>query len=318
MAQHHHRHLRGQRARGQRADGIRDGWDGGERRRGNHQASRPSCFGCCSGCVAALAGGSSARRRRVPQVAAIQACAREAPQLSRRPTWPSTGSSCCRVEMTNTAVLPMPDLAWQMTSMPRMACGMHSCCTAQEGRRRGGAGGRMGGRARRLKKPTLACRLVVQEGRDSGDGRAAEAPGTVFPRRCHSCGRGSTHARRRTFRWVLKAAVLDGTQQLGLQQEVLKAAAVDAHIALLDLRRDKGSSGGVAARRPEAAGAERWGPQPPPGARQRPLQLPDSRAHAWPASRKPDCRRPHEPRHLTAPSAAFPASAAWASSSASS
>mmetsp|Transcript_9230 Transcript_9230/g.28717 ORF Transcript_9230/g.28717 Transcript_9230/m.28717 type:complete len:201 (-) Transcript_9230:207-809(-) len=42
----------------------------------------------------------------------------------------SLGSICCSVLSVNTAVLPMPDLAWQMTSMPRMACGMHSCCTA--------------------------------------------------------------------------------------------------------------------------------------------------------------------------------------------
>jgi len=45
------------------------------------------------------------------------------------PTCPSTGSICCRVASTNTAVLPIPDLAWQRMSMPRMACGMHSCCT---------------------------------------------------------------------------------------------------------------------------------------------------------------------------------------------
>ena len=36
-------------------------------------------------------------------------------------TCPSTGSSCCRVAITKTAVLPMPLLAWQMTSMPRIA-----------------------------------------------------------------------------------------------------------------------------------------------------------------------------------------------------
>ncbi len=39
------------------------------------------------------------------------------------------GSRRWRVERTNTAVLPIPDLAWQMMSMPRMACGMHSCWT---------------------------------------------------------------------------------------------------------------------------------------------------------------------------------------------
>ena len=36
-------------------------------------------------------------------------------------------SSCCSREMTNTAVFPIPDFAWQITSMPRIACGMHSC-----------------------------------------------------------------------------------------------------------------------------------------------------------------------------------------------
>jgi hypothetical protein len=35
---------------------------------------------------------------------------------------------------------------------------------------------------------------------------------------------------------VLEPAVLDGSQQLRLEQEVLEAAAVDAHVALLDLR----------------------------------------------------------------------------------
>lgn len=44
-------------------------------------------------------------------------------------TCPSTGSICCNVARTNTAVLPMPDLAWHRMSMPRMAWGMHSCWT---------------------------------------------------------------------------------------------------------------------------------------------------------------------------------------------
>ena len=47
-------------------------------------------------------------------------------------TCPATGSSCCRTESTKTAVLPIPDLAWHSTSIPRMACGMHWCCTAGE------------------------------------------------------------------------------------------------------------------------------------------------------------------------------------------
>mmetsp|Transcript_13210 Transcript_13210/g.55334 ORF Transcript_13210/g.55334 Transcript_13210/m.55334 type:complete len:234 (-) Transcript_13210:983-1684(-) len=48
-------------------------------------------------------------------------------------TLPALGSSCCSVDSVNTAVLPMPDLAWQMTSMPRIACGMHSCWTVRRG-----------------------------------------------------------------------------------------------------------------------------------------------------------------------------------------
>lgn len=48
---------------------------------------------------------------------------------SRPPTSPSTGSSCCKVARTKTAVLPIPDLAWQTMSIPRIAWGMHSCWT---------------------------------------------------------------------------------------------------------------------------------------------------------------------------------------------
>jgi len=51
-------------------------------------------------------------------------------QMMTAATWPGTGSSCCRTDSTNTAVLPMPDLAWHSTSIPRMAWGMHWCCTA--------------------------------------------------------------------------------------------------------------------------------------------------------------------------------------------
>lgn len=50
---------------------------------------------------------------------------------TRTETSPSTGSSWCSVARTNTAVLPIPDLAWQMMSMPSTACGMHSCCTSE-------------------------------------------------------------------------------------------------------------------------------------------------------------------------------------------
>ncbi len=51
-------------------------------------------------------------------------------QRTSAATCPAKGSICWRVERTNTAVFPIPDLAWQMTSIPRIACGMHSCCTA--------------------------------------------------------------------------------------------------------------------------------------------------------------------------------------------
>lgn len=37
----------------------------------------------------------------------------------------------CNVANTNTAVFPIPDLAWQIMSMPSTACGIHSCCTVQ-------------------------------------------------------------------------------------------------------------------------------------------------------------------------------------------
>lgn len=50
----------------------------------------------------------------------------------RPPTCPLTGSICCRVASTKTAVLPIPDLAWHRTSMPRMAWGIHSCWTEGE------------------------------------------------------------------------------------------------------------------------------------------------------------------------------------------
>jgi hypothetical protein len=39
-----------------------------------------------------------------------------------------------------------------------------------------------------------------------------------------------------TLRRMLKTAILDGTQQLWLQQEILEARSVDAHVSLLDLR----------------------------------------------------------------------------------
>jgi hypothetical protein len=51
-------------------------------------------------------------------------------QTTSAPTSPALGSNCCRIVKTKTAVFPMPDLAWHKMSIPRMACGMHSCCTA--------------------------------------------------------------------------------------------------------------------------------------------------------------------------------------------
>lgn len=47
-------------------------------------------------------------------------------------TCPATGSICCKVERTKTAVLPIPDFAWQMTSIPKIAWGIHSCWTDGE------------------------------------------------------------------------------------------------------------------------------------------------------------------------------------------
>lgn len=51
---------------------------------------------------------------------------------TRAITWPDVGSICWRVDKTNTAVFPIPDLAWQMTSMPKIAWGIHSCWTDEE------------------------------------------------------------------------------------------------------------------------------------------------------------------------------------------
>jgi len=56
---------------------------------------------------------------------------------TRAETWPGTGSICCRVERTKTAVFPIPDFAWQITSIPRIAWGMHSCCTDDEANKTG-------------------------------------------------------------------------------------------------------------------------------------------------------------------------------------
>ena len=47
-------------------------------------------------------------------------------------TCPSTGSSCWSVARTKTAVLPIPDLAWHTISVPRIACGIDSCCTEKQ------------------------------------------------------------------------------------------------------------------------------------------------------------------------------------------
>jgi len=43
----------------------------------------------------------------------------------------ASASICCRMDSTKTAVLPMPEMAWHSTSVPRMACGMHSCWTSE-------------------------------------------------------------------------------------------------------------------------------------------------------------------------------------------
>ena len=51
--------------------------------------------------------------------------------ITNTDTWPSTGSSCWRVAKTNTAVLPIPDLAWHKMSILSTAWGIHSCCTSE-------------------------------------------------------------------------------------------------------------------------------------------------------------------------------------------
>ena len=42
---------------------------------------------------------------------------------------------------------------------------------------------------------------------------------------------------------MLKTAVLDGTQELGLQQEILEPRGVDPDVALLDLREKRTKNG---------------------------------------------------------------------------
>mmetsp|Transcript_60779 Transcript_60779/g.95817 ORF Transcript_60779/g.95817 Transcript_60779/m.95817 type:complete len:219 (+) Transcript_60779:754-1410(+) len=43
----------------------------------------------------------------------------------------SEASTCCKHASTNTAVLPIPDFAWHKISVPRIAWGMHACCTSE-------------------------------------------------------------------------------------------------------------------------------------------------------------------------------------------
>ena len=56
-------------------------------------------------------------------------------QRTSAATWPGTGSICWSVDRTKTAVFPIPDFAWQMTSIPKIAWGMHSCCTNEEAKK---------------------------------------------------------------------------------------------------------------------------------------------------------------------------------------
>lgn len=52
-------------------------------------------------------------------------------QLEVEHTGWGLASNCCKTDNTKTAVLPIPDFAWQMTSVPRIAWGMHSCWTSE-------------------------------------------------------------------------------------------------------------------------------------------------------------------------------------------
>jgi hypothetical protein len=133
-------------------------------------------------------------------------------------TSPGLGSSCCRIDSTNTAVLPMPDLAWHSTSMPRIACGMHSCWTA-----RAGTAGRTGGRLSEWPERRRA---------HSAQRKRRPMPRPCYPAPCvrpgPRCGRLAP-----TFRGVLEAAVRDRLQQLRLEHQLLEAGGVDADVALL-------------------------------------------------------------------------------------
>lgn len=112
------------------------------------------------------------------------------------PTWPSTGSICCRVARTNTAVFPIPDLAWHRMSIPRMAWGIHSCCTE----------------IRTKRKINYWCFKTKKNMYDY----------IIFRRLL-------------TFRWMLKTTVDDGTEKLWFQEKVSEPRAVDGHIGTLHL-----------------------------------------------------------------------------------
>jgi hypothetical protein len=92
--------------------------------------------------------------------------------------------------------LPMPDLAWQTRSMPRIDCGMHSCCTV-------------------LREMGMSGRAVAMRSR-----RAA----------------------RLTLGRVLEAEVSDGTEQLGLEEEVAEAGRVNAGVGSLWERRGRNAA----------------------------------------------------------------------------
>ena len=101
-------------------------------------------------------------------------------------------------------------------------------------------------------------------------GTAPHAPG-------HPARSRTKQAPGRTLGGVLKAAVLDGTQQLRLEQEVLEAAAVNAHVALLHLRhagnaahmmqcsrpRPQRAAAGANSQLPAAPGRPPWRPRRP-------------------------------------------------------
>ena len=101
-----------------------------------------------------------------------------------------------------------------------------------------------------------------------GEAASAAAGGVRLPA-------AASPSRRLTLGGMLEAAVLDGAQQLGLEQEVLEAAAVDAHVALLHLQRPAGH--------PTPRSATALADSRPRGASSVQQQAPASCRRRWPS-----------------------------------